>query len=231
MGIELILPFLRPIEPLLLDESISEIVGNLDASWWHERDGIMRPKETISFDASKFRTSLEVIANQLDNKLDEDNPLVRAQFPDRSRPAAVIPPVVRPAVALTITKFACRDCTIDELIARGIPTLGEQVSSGKTLPISYGMGTGRLRNFTTHIRRTNMPQLEINQTRCISPSVPLDESTAEEVDQYALSSVHSPTMSWTRRAQLCLRLLEKTVTSRTSEDARGLTGCLHIARS
>ena len=124
MGIELILPFLRPIEPLLLDESISEIVGNLDASWWHERDGIMRPKETISFDASKFRTSLEVIANQLDNKLDEDNPLVRAQFPDRSRPAAVIPPVVRPAVALTITKFACRDCTIDELIARGIPTLG-----------------------------------------------------------------------------------------------------------
>ena len=41
MSFELILPFLRPIEPLLLDESISEIMGNPDASWWYERDGII----------------------------------------------------------------------------------------------------------------------------------------------------------------------------------------------
>jgi pilus assembly protein CpaF len=34
MSFELILPFLRPIEPLLLDDSISEIMGNPDASWW-----------------------------------------------------------------------------------------------------------------------------------------------------------------------------------------------------
>ena len=39
MSFDLIWPFLRPIEPLLLDESISEIMGNLDASWWYERDG------------------------------------------------------------------------------------------------------------------------------------------------------------------------------------------------
>jgi pilus assembly protein CpaF len=39
MSFELILPFLRPIEPLLLDDSISEIMGNPDASWWFERDG------------------------------------------------------------------------------------------------------------------------------------------------------------------------------------------------
>ena len=42
MSFELILPFLRPIEPLLLDDSISEIMGNPDASWWYERDGNMR---------------------------------------------------------------------------------------------------------------------------------------------------------------------------------------------
>ena len=41
MSFELILPFLRPIEPLLLDENVSEIMGNPDASWWYERDGIM----------------------------------------------------------------------------------------------------------------------------------------------------------------------------------------------
>ena len=74
MSFELILPFLRPIEPLLLDENVSEIMGNPDASWWYERDGIMCQEANISFDAGKLRTGLEVIANQLGKKLDEDNP-------------------------------------------------------------------------------------------------------------------------------------------------------------
>src|SRR5258708_37378550 len=41
MSFELILPFLRPIEPLLLDDTVSEIMGNPDASWWYERDGMI----------------------------------------------------------------------------------------------------------------------------------------------------------------------------------------------
>ena len=57
MSFELILPFLRPIEPMLLDENISEIMGNPDASWWYERDGIIHREETISFAAGKLRTS------------------------------------------------------------------------------------------------------------------------------------------------------------------------------
>ena len=78
MSFELILPFLRPIEPLLLDDSISEIMGNPDASWWYERDGIMRQEATISFNVGQLRTGLEVIANQLGKRLDEDNPLLHA---------------------------------------------------------------------------------------------------------------------------------------------------------
>src|SRR5665213_1140039 len=149
MSFELILPFLRPIEPLLLDDSISEIMGNPDASWWYERDGIMRQEETISFNAGQLRTGLEVIANQLGKKLDEDNPLLHAQLPDGSRLAAVIPPVVRPAPALTIRKFTSRHYTIDDLIDRGTLTrpladfLEEQIRSGKTLLISGGTGTGK----------------------------------------------------------------------------------------
>ena len=104
MSFELILPFLRPIEPLLLDESISEIMGNPDASWWYERDGIIHREKTISFSAGKLRTGLEVIANQLGKRLDEDNPILHAQLPDGSRLAAVIPPVVRLTPALIIRK-------------------------------------------------------------------------------------------------------------------------------
>src|SRR5207302_4480700 len=119
MSFELILPFLRPIEPLLLDESVSEIMGNPDATWWYERDGIIRREKSVKFDAGRLRTGLEVIANHLGKRLDEDNPLLHAQLPDGSRLAAVIPPVVRPAPALTIRKFTSRKFTVDDLIARG----------------------------------------------------------------------------------------------------------------
>src|SRR5487761_694823 len=149
MSFELILPFLRPIEPLLLDDSISEIMGNPDASWWYERDGIIRRETAVSFDPSRLRTGLEVIANQLGKRLDEDNPVLHAQLPDGSRLAAVIPPVVRPAPALTIRKFTSRHYTVDDLIARGTLTrpladfLEQQIRSGKTLLISGGTGTGK----------------------------------------------------------------------------------------
>ena len=149
MSFELILPFLRPIEPLLLDESISEIMGNPDASWWYERDGIVRRERTISFAAGKLRTGLEVIANQLGKKLDEDTPILHAQLPDGSRLAAVIPPVVQLTPALITRKFTSRHYTVDDLIARGTLTrpladfLAEQIRSGKTLLISGGTGTGK----------------------------------------------------------------------------------------
>src|SRR5258706_3698911 len=122
-------------------------MGNPDTSWWCEREGIMRRERTISFDAGKLRTGLEVIANQLGKKLDEDNPLLHAQLPDGSRLAAVIPPVVRCTPALIIRKFTSRHYTVDDLIARGTLTrtladfLAEQIRGGKTLLISGGTGT------------------------------------------------------------------------------------------
>lgn len=149
MSYELILPFLRPIEPLLLDESISEIMGNPDSSWWYERNGILCREASVFFDAGKLRTGLEVIANQLGKRLDEDNPILHAQLPDGSRLAAVIPPVVRPAPALTIRKFPSRHYTVDDLIARGTLSrpladfLAAEIRSGKTLLISGGTATGK----------------------------------------------------------------------------------------
>src|SRR6202167_1874689 len=149
MSFELILPFFRPIEPLLLDEDVSEIMGNPDSSWSCEREGRLCQEKTISFDAGKLRTGLEVIANQLGKKLDEDNPLLNAQLPDGSRLAAVIPPVVLPSPALTIRKFTSRHYTIDDLIARGTLTrpladfLAEQIRNRRTLLISGGTGTGK----------------------------------------------------------------------------------------
>ena len=64
MSFELILPFLRPIEGLLLDDSLSEIMGNPASSWWCERDGKMHHADAVCFDAAKLLTGLEVIAGR-----------------------------------------------------------------------------------------------------------------------------------------------------------------------
>ena len=149
MSFELILPFLRPIEALLLDDGISEIMGNPDSTWWFERDGILHRAENVSFTSGGLRTGLEVVANKLGKRLDEDNPVLNAQLPDGSRLAAVIPPVVRPAPAMVIRKFSSLKFTVEDLIHRGTLTrdlaayLAEQIESGKTILISGGTGTGK----------------------------------------------------------------------------------------
>jgi energy-coupling factor transporter ATP-binding protein EcfA2 len=104
---------------------------------------------SIQFDPARLRTGLEVVANRLGKKLDEDNPLLNAQLPDGSRLAAVIPPVVRPAPAMVIRKFTSRHFTVEDLIARGTLTrplaefLAAQIERGQTILISGGTGTGK----------------------------------------------------------------------------------------
>ncbi|HET9281385.1 MAG TPA: ATPase, T2SS/T4P/T4SS family [Candidatus Angelobacter sp.] len=149
MSFELIIPFLRPIESLLMDGNISEIMGNPNASWWYEQDGELRRAQGISFPADKLLAGLEVIANKLQKRLDPSHPLLHAQLPDGSRLAAVIPPVVRPAPALVIRKFNTRHFTVEDLVELGTLTsglaqlLGKEIASGKTILISGGTGTGK----------------------------------------------------------------------------------------
>ena len=149
MSFELILPFFRPIEALLLDDTVSEIMGNPDGVWWFERRGSMERGKEIIFDPKALIAGLEVIANYLGKKLGEDTPLLNAQLPDGSRLAAVLPPVVRPGPAVTIRKFRQKRYAIQELIEIGSLTdemaafLRDQVQDGKTLLISGGTGSGK----------------------------------------------------------------------------------------
>lgn len=149
MSFALILPFLRPIESLLLGESVGEIMGNPDCSWSSERDGRLCQEPNISFDTERLETGLEVIANQLGKRLDEYSPTLHAQLPDGSRLAAWIPPIVSPPPAIGIRKFTSRNYTINDLIAHGTLTqsitdlLAEQICRYKTLLITGGTGTAK----------------------------------------------------------------------------------------
>src|SRR5260370_402354 len=147
--LEPLLSFTEPIRALLLDDMVSEIMGNPDGQWWFERRGQMPRAADVKFDARQLATGLEVIANRLGRKLDKEHPLLNAQLPDGSRLAAVLPPVVRPYPSVTIRKFATVRFTIHDLIHAGALTqdLGEflrsQIEAGKTLLISGGTGSGK----------------------------------------------------------------------------------------
>jgi pilus assembly protein CpaF len=80
MSFELILPFFRPIAHLLLDDTVSEIMGNPDGTWWYERNGLLARAEGVAFDRRALQAGLEVIANTLGKKLDDDNPLLNCKM-------------------------------------------------------------------------------------------------------------------------------------------------------
>ena len=138
--LDLLISFLQPIKELLLDDTVSEIMGNPNGQWWFERRGRVEHAEVV-FDAKALRTGLEVIANKLGRKLDETHPLLNAQLPDGSRLAAVLPPVVRPNPAVTIRKFSKVRFTIADLIQTGAMTteigdlLRGYIEEGKTVLI------------------------------------------------------------------------------------------------
>jgi pilus assembly protein CpaF len=146
--LDLLISFLQPIKELLLDDTVSEIMGNPNGEWWFERKGRLEHAEVV-FDAKALRTGLEVIANKLSRKLDEAHPLLNAQLPDGSRLAAVLPPVVRPNPAVTIRKFSKKRFTISDLIQTGAMSveigalLSGYIERGKTVLISGGTGSGK----------------------------------------------------------------------------------------
>jgi pilus assembly protein CpaF len=149
MSFDLILPFFRPIEHLLLSDTVSEIMINPDSSVWIEEDGQKIHMHRIQFAEGALDAGLEVIANRFGKKLDADSPIMNLRLPDGSRLAAIIPPVVNPRPLLTIRKFTSRKLTMEDLVAQGFITeksaelLHDAVRRGDNTLISGGTGTGK----------------------------------------------------------------------------------------
>jgi pilus assembly protein CpaF len=149
MSFDLILPFFRPIEHLLLSDTVSEIMVNPDSSVWIEEDGEMSHLHRIRFEQGALDAGLEVIANRFGKRLNADNPIMNLRLPDGSRLAAMIPPVVNPRPLLTIRKFTSRKLRMDHLIAQefisgeAALSLQNAVQHGDNILVSGGTGTGK----------------------------------------------------------------------------------------
>ncbi|KPL84050.1 type II secretion system protein E [Thermanaerothrix daxensis] len=138
-----------PLQPLIDDPEISEIMVNGPKKVYIERQGkIIRTNITFANDEQVIRL-IEKIVLPLGRRIDADSPTVDARLPDGSRVNAVIPPVAIDGPTITIRKFQKDKLTVDQLIALGSLTPGMAefiracVVARFNIIISGGTGSGK----------------------------------------------------------------------------------------
>lgn len=148
-GFEMILPFLRPIEPYLLDPDVSEIMINGPERVFIERGGFLEEALGVTLNEKSLLVAVKNIARRLGSDISEEKPILDSRLPDGSRVAAVIPPCSLAGVTLTIRKFNARRFGLNDLVRIGTVTeevariLETAVRSHKNILISGGTGTGK----------------------------------------------------------------------------------------
>ena len=148
-GFEMILPFLKPIEHLILDGSISEVMVNGSEHVFIERNGFLEPVPNVSLGDRALMVAVKNIARRLGDNISESKPILDSRLPDGSRVAAVIPPCSLGGVTLTIRKFNTHHFQMEDLIAAGTldraiaNRLEDYVLTRKNILISGGTGTGK----------------------------------------------------------------------------------------
>jgi pilus assembly protein CpaF len=145
----LILPYLRPIENLILDPEISEIMLNSPTEIFIEKQGVIEKVQGITIPNDQLRVAVQNIARSLGDDISEEKPILDSRLPDGSRIAAVLPPCSIHGITLTIRKFNTRSFTVNDLIRIGTITeatasyLKDAIINRKNILISGGTGTGK----------------------------------------------------------------------------------------
>jgi pilus assembly protein CpaF len=91
-GFEMILPFLKPIEHLILDDSISEVMVNGPDRVFIEKQGFLQHVPGVSIGEKSLMVAVKNIARRLGDDISESKPILDSRLPDGSRVAAIIPP-------------------------------------------------------------------------------------------------------------------------------------------
>ena len=138
-----------PIERLLSDDSVTEIMVNGPFDIWVERQGRLY-QTTVRFnDDSHLRRIINKMVAQVGRRIDESSPMVDARLPDGSRVNAVIPPLSLSGPIVTIRKFANKRLDLTEMIR--LQTLSDEtvgflqrcILAQLNILISGGTGTGK----------------------------------------------------------------------------------------
>jgi pilus assembly protein CpaF len=138
-----------PIERLLADDSVTEIMVNGPFDVWVERQGRLY-QTTVRFnDDSHLRRIINKMVAQVGRRIDESSPMVDARLPDGSRVNAVIPPLSLSGPLVTIRKFANKRLDLQEMIRLGtvqeetVDFLQRCIGAQLNILICGGTGTGK----------------------------------------------------------------------------------------
>jgi pilus assembly protein CpaF len=140
---------LGPLEPLLRDPAVDEVMVNGPGAVWVERRGRLERVEIGFASEADLRHAIERIVAPLGRRVDEASPLVDARLPDGSRVSVVVPPLALDGPVLTIRRFRQRGMTPEELVELGTLTAGLRdflrrcVVARLNILISGGTGSGK----------------------------------------------------------------------------------------
>src|SRR5881628_2396152 len=138
-----------PLEPLLRDDSVTEVMVNNFDQIYIEREGKLEQSSTTFADNAHLLRIIDKIVSQVGRRIDESSPMVDARLPDGSRVNAIIPPLALRGPTLTIRKFSRDPYTMDDLISFGTLTpkaaqfLAACTRGKLNVLISGGTGTGK----------------------------------------------------------------------------------------
>jgi len=138
-----------PIEPLLRDPTVTEVMVNRYDQIYCERFGKLELTEIKFRDSEHIRHVIDKIVTPLGRRVDESSPMVDARLPDGSRVNAIIPPLSINGPVLTVRKFAVDPFTVDDLVGFGTLShgaaqfLAAAVKAKLNILISGGTGSGK----------------------------------------------------------------------------------------
>jgi pilus assembly protein CpaF len=138
-----------PLERLLADESVTEIMVNGPFDVWVERQGRLFETTVRFTDESHLRRIINKMVAQVGRRIDESSPMVDARLPDGSRVNAVIPPLSLSGPIVTIRKFSKRRLDLGDLIRLGtlntesVEFLQRCILAELNVLISGGTGSGK----------------------------------------------------------------------------------------
>jgi pilus assembly protein CpaF len=140
---------LGPLEPLLHDESITEVMVNGPNNVYVERGGKLVRVDVAFLNDEHVLRIIDRIITPLGRRIDKSSPRVDARLPDGSRVNAIIEPLSLIGPVITVRKFAARPFTVDDLIGFGTATaemfefLKACVEARLNIFVSGGTGSGK----------------------------------------------------------------------------------------
>lgn len=140
---------LGPLEVLLEDPTVEEVMVNGPGAVYVERGGRIEPSGVRFEDEEQLRNTIERILAPLGRRVDELSPMADARLPDGSRVNVVIPPLAVDGPSISIRRFPGDRPTVPDLVEWGTLTeyqaelLGERVAARSSILISGGTGSGK----------------------------------------------------------------------------------------